>query len=437
MTHAQSLATRSILKILLAISLCAGNALAQENPPPAAAGNGSQSVPASAASTVAQTAAETPAETLKRSWQSLTDSVQDAKHTETRTQALDALSSLGWSRRADGLIAAAMKDPNLDVRTAAILAAGKTKSHSLIEPVRKLLDDAEPEVVLAAFLMPATGVCAAQDHNNYEPTLASLDSHPLPGWYAGAKLGIFIHWGLYSVPGWAPLSHHEHDFTNVDYIKNNPYAEWYLNVMRIPGSQTQAYHDEHYGANFSYYDFAPIFNRESKKWNPDEWARTFHDAGARYVVLTTKHHEGFTLWPSTTMNPNPSIPQNERHAERDIVGELTAAVRKNEMKMGLYYSGGYDWTFNSGPIETPQDYESVKPETKGYGDYAFAQIHELIDRYHPAVTRTTAFKPLEATPWMSWTQSVPGMPSPRGCCTGLISAGCRSVLQRSQMLWEQ
>ena len=240
-------------------------------------------------------------------------------------------------------------------------------------------------LILAAFLMPATRVCAAQDHNNYEPTLASLDSHPLPGWYAGAKLGIFIHWGLYSVPGWAPLSHPEHDFTNVDYIKNNPYAEWYLNVMRIPGSPTQAYHDEHYGANFSYYDFAPIFNRESKKWNPDEWARTFHDAGARYVVLTTKHHEGFTLWPSTTKNPNPSIPQNERHAERDIVGELTAAVRKNEMKMGLYYSGGYDWTFNSGPIETPQDYESVKPETKGYGDYAFAQIHELIDRYHPAV----------------------------------------------------
>jgi alpha-L-fucosidase len=103
------------------------------------------------------------------------------------------------------------------------------------------------------------------------------------------------------------------------------------------------------------------------------------------VVLTTKHHEGFTLWPSTTVNPNPSIPQNERHAERDIVGELTAAVRKEGMKMGLYYSGGYDWTFNSGPIETIQDYEEVKPESQAYGDYAFAQIHELIYRYHPAV----------------------------------------------------
>ena len=240
-------------------------------------------------------------------------------------------------------------------------------------------------LALAGLLLPPSAVCAAQEQIKYEPTLASLDSHPLPQWYAGAKLGIFIHWGLYSVPGWAPLSHPEHDFANVDYIKNNPYAEWYLNVLRVPGSPTQAYHNERYGANFSYYDFAPIFNRESKKWNPDEWAETFRDAGARYVVLTTKHHEGFTLWPSTTVNPNPSIPQNERHAERDIVGDLTTAVRKEGLKMGLYYSGGYDWTFNSGPIETPLDYVRVKPESQAYGDYAFAQIHELIDRYHPAV----------------------------------------------------
>ncbi|MGD0735330.1 MAG: HEAT repeat domain-containing protein [Terracidiphilus sp.] len=150
MVPAQSSTTRSILKFLLVISLSAGSALAQEKPPPAAAGNGSQPVTASEASTVAQPVTETPAETIKLCWQSLTDSVQDAKHTEIRTQALNALSSLGWSTRADELIAAAMKDPNLDVRTAAILAAGKSKSHSLIEPMRKLLDDAEPQVVFVA-----------------------------------------------------------------------------------------------------------------------------------------------------------------------------------------------------------------------------------------------------------------------------------------------
>lgn len=219
---------------------------------------------------------------------------------------------------------------------------------------------------------------------HYEPTLESLDQHPLPQWYAGAKLGIFIHWGLYSVPGWAPLSHPEHDFSSSEYIKYNPYAEWYLNELRIPGSPTAEYHKQHYG-NLDYYDFAPIFNRESKKWDPDKMAAIFKEAGARYVVLTSKHHEGFTLWPSTIHNPSPSLKPSQLHAERDIVGELTKAVEKQGMKMGLYYSGGYDWTFNTGPIETATDYQAVKPETKAYGDYAFAQIHELIDRYKPSI----------------------------------------------------
>ena len=227
------------------------------------------------------------------------------------------------------------------------------------------------------------GVSNAQTPVKYEPTIESLDRHPLPEWYADAKLGIFIHWGLYSVPGWAPLSHPDHDFANVDYIKNDPYAEWYYNTMRVDGSPTQAYHREHYGADYNYYNFAPIFDRESKKWSPDQWATIFRDAGARYVVLTSKHHEGFTLWPSST--PNPTLPKDRQHATRDIVGDLTTAVRKQGMHMGLYYSGGYDWTFVPGPIRVAADYQSVKPQSEEYGKYAFAQIHELIERYHPSV----------------------------------------------------
>ena len=226
-------------------------------------------------------------------------------------------------------------------------------------------------------------VCAAQAPTKYEPTLESLDRHEVPFWYTHAKLGIFIHWGLYSVPGWAPLSHPEHDFDSPDYIKNDPYAEWYFNTMRVDGSPTQAYHREHYGADYNYYNFAPIFNRESRKWKPDEWAKIFRDAGARYVVLTSKHHEGFTLWPSAI--PNPTLPPDRQHAERDIVGELTAAVRKQGMHMGLYYSGGYDWTFVPGPITKAADYETVKPQSEAYGKYANAQIHELIERYHPSI----------------------------------------------------
>jgi alpha-L-fucosidase len=243
-----------------------------------------------------------------------------------------------------------------------------------------------PFAVLFASAALSFGAHApAQTPAHYEPTLQSLDQHPLPQWYAGAKLGIFIHWGLYSVPGWAPLTHPDHDFSSNDYIKYDPYAEWYLNTMRIDGSPTQAYHKEHYGANFGYYEFAPTFNRESKKWDPDKMAAIFRAAGARYVVLTSKHHEGFTLWPSTTPNPSPTVPLNARHAERDIVGELTTAVQKQGLKMGLYYSGGYDWTFNTGPIQVNSDYDAVKPQSDAYGKYAFAQIHELIDRYHPAI----------------------------------------------------
>lgn len=223
----------------------------------------------------------------------------------------------------------------------------------------------------------------AQAPSHYEPTLESLNQHPLPQWYDDAKLGIFIHWGLYSVPGWATLQHPAHDFGNKDYLKYNPYAEWYYNTMRINGSPTQAYHREHYGANYNYYNFAATFNQESRKWNPNQWAKIFHDAGARYVVLTTKHHEGFTLWPSST--PNPTLPPDRQHATRDIVGELTKAVRAQGMRMGLYYSGGYDWTFVPGPIQTPEDGKKVEPQSQAYGDYVFAQIHELIDRYHPAV----------------------------------------------------
>jgi len=220
----------------------------------------------------------------------------------------------------------------------------------------------------------------AQQSSRYEPTAESLDRHPLPDWYADAKLGIFVHWGLYSVPGWAPLQHADHDFATQDYIKNNPYAEWYYNVMRVPGSPTQAYQQEHYhGAD--YYDFARTFDEQSQRWSPDKWAQTFRDAGARYVVLTTKHHDGFALWPTTVKNPN----QKNLSAKRDIVGDITASVRKAGLKMGLYYSGGYDWTFNRGPIEQPADYDTVKPESVAYGTYADAQIKELIAKYHPAV----------------------------------------------------
>src|ERR1700712_5344316 len=118
--------------------------------------------------------------------------------------------------------------------------------------------------LLVASALPLS-ITFAQAPTTYEPTIESLNRHPLPDWYADAKLGIFVHWGLYSVPGWAPLQHADHDFASQDYIKFNPYAEWYYNVMRVPGSPTQAYQKEHYG-DADYYDFTRTFDEQSMKW---------------------------------------------------------------------------------------------------------------------------------------------------------------------------
>src|SRR5260370_311588 len=106
-------------------------------------------------------------------------------------------------------------------------------------------------------------------------------------------------------------------------------------------------------------------------------------AGAKYVVLTTKHHDGCTLRPSST--PNPALPADRQHASRDLVGELTTAVNRQGLRMGLYYSGGYDWTFVPGPIRVAADYQKVKPQSEAYGKYADAQVREIIARYKPAV----------------------------------------------------
>jgi alpha-L-fucosidase len=219
----------------------------------------------------------------------------------------------------------------------------------------------------------------------YEATIESLNTHALPDWYADAKLGIFIHWGLYSVPGWAVLTP-ESELSKLpvkEYVKRNPYAEWYYNTMRLDGSPTQEYHKEHYGADYNYYNFAETFDKEIKKWKPEEMAAAFKMAGARYVVLTSKHHEGFTLWPSEV--PNPNWPKDRLKVSRDLVGELTKAVRADGMRMGLYYSGGYDWTFVPGPITDWTQSKTVEPQSEAYGKYADAHMRELIAKYKPSI----------------------------------------------------
>lgn len=220
---------------------------------------------------------------------------------------------------------------------------------------------------------------------SFQPTFQSVSQHQVPDWFHNAKLGIFIHWGLYSVPAFAPNAGELSEIlASGDWGKwfaNNPYAEWYMNSYRIDGSPTQQYHRATYGPKFNYAEFGPLFNQAVEQWDPDAWAQLFKQVNARYVVLTTKHHDGFLLWPSQTLNP--FIPGY--HANRDLVGELGSAVRDQGMRMAYYYSGGIDWTFNPQKVQHITDLALATPQQPEYVAYANAHWRELIDRYQTAI----------------------------------------------------
>jgi len=166
-----------------------------------------------------------------------------------------------------------------------------------------------------------------------------------------------------------------------EHFKNNPYAEWYLNTLRIQGSPTQEYHLKTYGKDYSYDDFVAVFNEEIKKWDPNEWAELFKKIGAKYVVLTTKHADGFLLWPSKQPNPNKS----NYIASRDIVGELNDAIKNHGMKMGFYYSTAWDWSFNLNPIIDAASFLENYVNPPNYTEYVNMHIYELIDNYKPTI----------------------------------------------------
>ena len=221
----------------------------------------------------------------------------------------------------------------------------------------------------------------------FEPTKESIQSHEVPQWYKDAKFGIFIHWGLFSIPGWAPGMEAGESIANMSgmdlghQMKYHPYAEWYLNSSRIEGSPTQEYHQKTYGKDFNYFDFYKEFQKESDKMDPQAWASFFEQAGAKYVVLVTKHHDGYTLWPSR--HKNPMMPDYQ--SRRDLVGELTDAVRAHNMKMGLYYSGIFDWTFKKQPMDSIENWVDHYVASDEYARYSEAQTRELIERYHPSI----------------------------------------------------
>ncbi|CAN5671422.1 alpha-L-fucosidase [soil metagenome] len=222
-----------------------------------------------------------------------------------------------------------------------------------------------------SFLLLLVNSTTLLNAQTYEANWASLDKRAIPAWFTDAKFGIFIHWGVYSVPAWAPA--------NEDIGVYAKYAEWYwmrINAGKDPNIQKADvgkmfidHHNKMYGSNFKYQDFAPMFKAEYFK--PNEWASIFKDAGAKYVIFTSKHHEGFTNWPSAESWNWNSV---DIGPHRDLCGDLTKAVKDSGLHMGMYYSL-YEW-FN--PLYK-------KDSVRYVAEHMIPQLKDLVTRYEPEI----------------------------------------------------
>ena len=209
---------------------------------------------------------------------------------------------------------------------------------------------------------------------NYQPNWESLDKRPTPQWFKDSKFGIFIHWGVYAVPGWST---------------KGSYAEWYQQGLQTTDTTRQKFHKAKFG-NRTYYDLANDFKAEL--FNPDEWAKLFEASGAKYIVLTSKHHDGFTLWPNQNANKIWGFPWNAKEVgpKRDLIGDLFKAVRKTSVHAGMYYSL-YEW-FNPLWKSDPKKYAT---------DHVWPQMKELINNYQPEVFWTDGDWDAPAETWKS------------------------------------
>jgi alpha-L-fucosidase len=250
----------------------------------------------------------------------------------------------------------------------------------------------------------------------FRPDWQSLQKYEVPEWFRDAKFGIFIHWGLYSVPAFG--------------------SEWYPRDMYQRGSDEYKHHLATYGtqSKFGYKDFIPMLKAE--KFDPAAWAALFRDSGARYVVPVFEHHDGFAMydsdlsdWTAAKMGPH-----------RDLMGDLVKALRADDLHVGasfhrvehnFFFDGGREITSDVsdpryaglyGPAHT---WMKAKHDTPLGNDFTYvsdqwtndwlARSAEIVDKYkpelmwfdwwvgqpsvRPALTRFTAFYYNESTSW--------------------------------------
>ncbi|PSL45632.1 alpha-L-fucosidase [Chitinophaga niastensis] len=206
----------------------------------------------------------------------------------------------------------------------------------------------------------------------YQANWSSLKQYQTPEWFRDAKFGIFIHWGVYSVPAWG--------------------SEWYPRNMYQQGSRENKHQVDTYGPlnKSGYKDFIPQFKAE--QFNADQWVALFKQAGAKYVVPVAEHHDGFAMYKTVLSKWNAA----EMGPKRDIIGELAAATRKEGLIFGLSSHRIEHWWFMNGgrkfdsDVNDPkyadfygparEENETMSPE---YMNDWLMRCTELVDKYQP------------------------------------------------------
>ncbi|XP_064480049.1 alpha-L-fucosidase-like [Ornithodoros turicata] len=212
-------------------------------------------------------------------------------------------------------------------------------------------------VVLLICDKPVTGASPFGTNIEYYARWDHLDTRPVPAWYDQAKVGILLYWGVFSVPSFG--------------------SEWlWYHWNGRQNSLFSEFMNAHYRPNFTYQAFAPEFTCEF--YNPDRWVDIVQKSGAKYVIFTAKHFEGYTLWPSKRSWNWNSVDVGPR---RDLLGEFAHAVKTTTgLKFGIYYSL-YEW-FN--PLFLDDRENNFKTDafvtTK-----VIPELYELVKKYEPEV----------------------------------------------------
>ena len=211
--------------------------------------------------------------------------------------------------------------------------------------------DMAPETTLAVVNAAVAMIPTTISPGPFAPTWDSLkENYKVPQWFIGAKFGLFMHWGLYSVP-----AHHN---------------EWYEKHMY--GADRQ-WHADHFGPQdkFGYKDFIPLFTQSN--FNADAWAELFKKSGAKFVIPTAQHHENFAMWDSAVTPFNAM----QMGPHRDLIGELCQAVRKQGLKFGVSNHGIENFQFINPPADMA---EKMQAEHVDLYDPKWADFYNVADR---------------------------------------------------------